>query len=70
MVVTYDDDLGGTSNGSKGAGGKQGGKQNTRRSVELDGSSEYLKIGGEEVDLISGDQLDRLLSQARRARGQ
>lgn len=41
---------------------------NAARSQELSGESEYLRIGGEEVDVISGDQLDRLLAQARRAR--
>ena len=60
VVVTYDDDLGGTTN--------RGNRNNGRTSVELNGESEYLKIGGEEVDLISGDQLDRLLSKARSAR--
>ena len=60
VVVTYDDDLGGTNNG--------GGRNKGRTSVELSGESEYLKIGGEEVDLISGDQLDRLLNKARSAR--
>ena len=66
VIVSYDDDLGGSTCGVRGGGGA---RQNARRSVELDGSSEYLKIGGEEVDLISGDQLDRLLVQARRTRG-
>merc|ERR1711968_158020 len=55
-VVTYEEDLGG-SDRSRG-----------RTSVELSGDSEYLRIGGEEVDLISGDQLDRLLVTARNAR--
>lgn len=40
VVVTYEDDLGG-SDRSRG-----------RTSVELSGESEYLRIGGEEVDLI------------------
>jgi hypothetical protein len=38
-------------------------------SIELRGESEYLRIKGNEVDVISGDQLDRLLSQAKNARG-
>lgn len=37
-------------------------------SIELNGNSEMLRIGGEEVDMISGDQLDRLLVQAKKAR--
>jgi hypothetical protein len=40
----------------------------TMRSTELNGESEYLRIGGEEVDVISSDQLDRLLIQARKVR--
>jgi len=60
VVVTHDDELSGTSSGST--------RNKGRSSVELSGESEYLKIGGEEVDLISGDQLDRLLSKARNAR--
>ena len=53
---------------NSGGRGRRGG-DNARRSAELDGNSEYLRIGGEEVDLISGDQLDRLLSKARKGRG-
>jgi len=40
----------------------------TMRSTELNGESEYLRIGGAEVDVISSDQLDRLLIQARKVR--
>lgn len=67
VVVSYEDDLGGSTAGQRGPrSGKGGGN---RQSAELDGNSEYLRIGGEEVDLISGDQLDRLLVNARRTRG-
>ena len=34
--------------------------RNVRNSMELRGESEYLHIGGNEADVISGDQLDRL----------
>ena len=61
-MVSYEDDLGGS-------GGGRGKNAQNRRSAELDGDSEYLRIGGEEVDLISGDQLDRLINRARGARG-
>jgi len=63
MMVSYEDDLGGGAPRNGGGGGVN------RRSTELDGESEYLRIGGEEVDLISGDQLDRLLTRARGTRG-
>lgn len=43
-------------------------KNPSSRSVELNGESEYLRIGGEEADIISGDQLDRLLVKAKMAR--
>ena len=39
-----------------------------RLSSELHGESEHLYIGGNEVDVISEDQLDRLLLQAKKAR--
>jgi hypothetical protein len=39
------------------------------QSVELQGESEYFKVNDDDDgDLISGDQLDRLLAQARKAR--
>ena len=61
VIVSYDDE------GREPPPGPRGGSRG-RASVELNGESEYLKIGGEEVDIISGDQLDRLLVQARGAR--
>lgn len=64
LIVSYDDE-GREVKG--GAGGKRIGG-NAARSQELSGESEYLRIGGTEVDIISGDQLDRLLLQARKAR--
>jgi hypothetical protein len=69
VIVNYDDDLGGSNNTRNSGGRGRRGGDNARRSAELDGNSEYLRIGGEEVDLISGDQLDRLLSKARKGRG-
>ena len=38
------------------------------QSPELRGDSEKMYIKGEETDVISGDQLNRLLLQARKAR--
>ena len=71
LVVSYDEEgrelRGGRQQGPGRGGG--GGNNNALRSSELAGESEYLRIGGEEVDVISGDQLDRLLAKARRARG-
>lgn len=64
LVVSYDED----GRELKGSTQKRGGG-NAMRSLELTGESEYLRIGGEEVDIISGDQLDRLLAQARKVRG-
>ena len=61
-MVSYEDELGGSN------GLRSGKNTQNRRSAELDGESEYLRIGGEEVDLISGDQLDRLINRARGAR--
>ena len=80
VVVSYDEHEGrefrGGGGGGGGAGrgqvrgerGGGGGGGNTSRSLELNGDSEYLRIGGGEADLISGDQLDRLLVAARRAK--
>ena len=67
IVVSYDEE-GRELKGSFG-GNKQPRTGGALRSMELSGESEYLRIGGEEVDVISGDQLDRLLAKARRARG-
>lgn len=54
-VVTYDEEsVSSRSVVRRGAGGEP-----------LRGQSEYLRIGGDEVDVISGDQLDRLLIQAK-----
>lgn len=44
------------------------GQEDSTKSMELRGKSEYLRIGGGEVDVISGDQLDRLLVQAKAVR--
>ena len=59
IVVSYEDDIGGSN-----SGGRRD-NRGTAQSLELNGESEYLKIKGEDVDLISGDQLDRLLVKAR-----
>eukprot|EP01038_Epipyxis_sp_PR26KG_P008507 gene8507-11499_t len=62
VVVTYDDDETGHSNNKRGNGrGPLDG-----RSLELKGQSEYISIRDD--DGIGGDQLDKLLIQARRAR--
>ena len=53
--------------GRKKAGGGVGGGGNMKQSVELKGKSEYIRVSAED-DMISGDQLDRLLMQARKAR--
>jgi hypothetical protein len=58
IVVTYEDE-GQYSVRGKGRGGN---------SMELQSESEYLHIGKSGGDVIGGDQLDRLLVQARRAR--
>ena len=60
IVVSYEDDIGGSSDR-----GRRDNSRGTAQSLELNGESEYLKIKGEDVDLISGDQLDRLLVKAR-----
>lgn len=67
LVVSYDEEGRELRGGRQQGPGRGGG--NALRSSELNGESEYLRIGGEEVDVISGDQLDRLLAKARRARG-
>lgn len=59
VVVTYDDEVVGA-----GGGGRSGG----RSSMELNCESEHLRVGKDNSDIIGGDQLDRLLVQARRAR--
>lgn len=66
-IVSHDDDAVGGLNGKKLGRGK-GGAGAAGRSLELAGDSEYLRIGGEDVDMISGDQLDRLLIKAQKAR--
>jgi len=63
VVVSYDEE------GREFKGSAASKNKGAQRSLELSGESEYLRIGGEEVDIISGDQLDRLLSKARKARG-
>lgn len=57
-----------SSGSGRGNGGNLwGGAQTGSKSRELNGESEYLRMG-EGEDLISGDQLDRLLVQAKRVR--
>lgn len=65
LIVSYDDE--GREVRGAGVGKRMGG--NAARSQELSGESEYLRIGGTEVDIISGDQLDRLLRESRKLRG-
>ena len=60
VVVTYEEE---PVSGLK--GNRRGGNSS---SLELNGESEYLRIGRAGEDVIGGDQLDRLLVQARRAR--
>jgi hypothetical protein len=72
VVVSYDDES------SAAGGGGFADRASPRRrahdrsshgsSFELSGESEYLKVGKSDADIIGGDQLDRLLVQARRAR--
>ena len=61
VVVTHE-----TEGGYANAGGNAHG--GVRKSMELRGESEHLYIGGEETDVISEDQLDRLLLQAKKAK--
>ena len=71
MVVTHegdDFDARGSVRNTKLKKAQSFGGSPTMRSTELNSDSEYLKIGGEEVDVISSDQLDRLLIQARKVR--
>jgi hypothetical protein len=56
VVVTYENEDSGNPR-----------RRNTS-SYELNGESEYLKVPNANADFIGGDQLDRLLVQARRAR--
>ena len=60
VVVTYEDEPVGGLKGKRRTGASS--------SLELNGESEYLRIGRAGEDVIGGDQLDRLLVQARRAR--
>lgn len=48
--------------------GNRVGNPSINKSIELNGESEYLQINGNQVDVISEDQLDRLLIQAKQAR--
>lgn len=71
MVVTHESDEFDTRSNVRNTKLKKAqsfGGSPTMRSTELNSDSEYLKIGGEEVDVISSDQLDRLLIQARKVR--
>jgi len=69
-IVTYngadDSPVRGGGGGHKGVSVRFGGGSSERD--QLRGESEYLRVTGEDVDVISGDQLDRLLVQARKAR--
>lgn len=69
VVVTYDDDDdGGHTNDRRGGGGGRGsGLRGGRESGgELRGQSEYLRVDTND-DMMSGDQLDRLLLVAKKA---
>jgi hypothetical protein len=44
------------------------GRSTESRGMELNGQSEYLRMDGFGEDVLSGDQLDRLLVQAKRVR--
>ena len=71
MVITHESeefDTRGPMRNTKMKKAQSFGGSPTMRSTELNSESEYLKIGGEEVDVISSDQLDRLLIQARKVR--
>lgn len=70
IIAVHDDSDHGNGGGIKSALKKsiQTGKSALLKSAELNGNTEFLRIGGEEVDIISGDQLDRLLDKAKKAR--
>lgn len=72
VAVHDDDDDNFESRGGRGGDVKSVLKKKsnypTLRSTELNGDSEYLRIGGEEVDVISGDQLDKLLVHSKKTR--
>ena len=66
-IVTYADE--GGANGSKNQSAIAAGLEHSSSTCrELRGESSLLFIGNEEVDVISEDQLDRLLMQAKHAK--
>lgn len=76
VVVTHDsEDEGGHRGGGRRdwgnddepAGAANRKKGGMKQSMELKGKSEYIRVSTED-DMINGDQLDRLLMQARKAR--
>lgn len=65
-IVTYEDE--GPSAPHGGAGHR--GRQNDHMDVELRGQSKYMSLRGDDSEFVSpgGDQVDRLLNNARRGR--
>lgn len=59
---------GARSNGGVNSSSNSSGRSTENRGMELNGQSEYLRMDGLGEDVFSGDQLDRLLVQAKRVR--
>lgn len=59
---------GARSNGGANSSSNSSGRSTESRGMELNGQSEYLRMDGSGEDVFSGDQLDRLLVQAKRVR--
>jgi hypothetical protein len=68
VVVTYDDDNDDNYGGGRGGGGGGRGRDNHHSAGELRGQSDFIKMTNTHDDMINGDQLDRLLVQAKRVR--